>query len=86
MRYYKWGYSWNEIKGLYIAKEKDRAKRRQVDYEFLIELASAALGSGKKSDGSYDLDSGEGLENMTEEQEAELRLALGDDFDKIYGS
>lgn len=85
MRHYKWGYSWEEIKSLYIAKETDRAKKRQVDYEFLIDLASAALG-GKANTDSYDLDSGEGINDMTEDQEKALREALGEDFEKIYGN
>lgn len=56
-----------------------------MDYQFLTDLACAALG-GKKQEGVYELDSGDGLDTMTPEQEAELREALGEDFDKVYGN
>lgn len=86
MRYYKWGYSWPELKELFKAKNKEYAQKKEMDYKFLIELTTAALGGKGKKDGEIGKDTGEGLEEMTEEQEAALRLALGEDFDKIYGS
>jgi hypothetical protein len=82
--YYIWGYSWNEILSYYKQKNKEYVDKRKVDFDFMIQLAKAALGSGSGEDG-YTLDTGEGIEDMTDEQEAELRLALGDDFDKLYG-
>lgn len=83
VRYYKWSYSWDELKNLYIAKSKEYAQKRQQDYKFLLELTSAALGGGKK-DGEIGLDDGQGIEEMTEEQEANMRAMLGDDFDRVY--
>lgn len=83
--YYKWSYSWEEIKTLYVAKSKDYAKKKQIDYQFLIDLAQAALGGGKKQEGEYGMDTGEGIEEITPEQEAALREALGDeDFERMY--
>jgi hypothetical protein len=74
------------LEDLYLAKMKELVQLKSADYKFLIELASAALGGkSKKGDGQYELDDGEGLDEMTPEQEAELRQALGDDFDKLYG-
>jgi hypothetical protein len=84
VRYYKWGYSWLEIKDLYIAKNKDFVEKKQIDYQFLIDLAKAALGGGGK-DETFGLDTGEGIEEMTPEQEAAMREALGEDFSRIYG-
>ena len=83
--YYKWGYSWKELQDLYVAQCQEYAERRTIDYEFLVELASAALGGGKSDEHTVDLDGGEGLEDMTPEQEEALRAALGADFDKLYG-
>lgn len=49
-----------------------------------MELTSAALGGGKKED-EVGLDTGEGMDELTEEQIAEMKIMLGDDFDRIYG-
>jgi hypothetical protein len=87
VRFYKWGYSWLEMKELYVAKSKEYADKKQIDFQFLIDLAKAALGGGGGSDNdNYGLDTGDGLDDMTEEQETEMRLVLGDDFDTLYGN
>ena len=84
--YYKWNYSWDEIKRLYQVKTKDWASKRKLDYEFLIDLASAALGGKKKGEGEYGLDEGDGLDEMTPEQEQDWREILGDaEFERLYG-
>ena len=58
---------------------------RNIDYQFLVDLASAALGGKKNDDASFGMDTGEGADEMTDDQEAALRAALGEDFDGIYG-
>lgn len=84
VRYYKGSYCWDEMKELYIAKQKERAQSRNIDYQFLIDLASAALG-GKKSEEGIGLDTGEGAEDMTPEQEAMWREVLGDsEYERMY--
>ena len=84
MLFYKWGYSWDQIKLLYTARAKDWADKKQIDYQFLVDLAGAALGS-KKPSGAVGLDNGEGIDELTEEKEAELRMSLGDDdFERLY--
>lgn len=84
MLYYKWNYSWDQIKTLYTARAKDWANKKKIDYQFLVDLASAALGS-KKNDRAIGMDDGSVEEELTEEQEAELRMSLGDaDFERLY--
>lgn len=39
---------------------------------------------GSSEEGTYDIDDGEGIEEMTPEQEAEMREMLGEDYDRIY--
>jgi len=78
-------FSWKEILKFYTRKQKIYVERKKADFDFLVELATACLG-GKKSDGEISIDSGEGLDEMDEEQEEALRRALGDDFDKVMGN
>lgn len=80
---YRWSFSWTEILKFYQRKQKIYADRKQVDFDFLCKLAQAALG-GKSEEGTVELDSGDGLDEVSEDQEAALRAALGDDYDKIY--
>ena len=85
MKHYKWGYSWSEIKHYYIQKSKETAERTNAFCSFLVELTASALGSGKKDEEEVGLDTGEGMEQMTDEQLANLRAVLGDaDFVKMY--
>jgi len=42
------------------------------------------MGGGGSSE-SVEVDSGEGLDEITDDQEALLRAALGDDYDTMYG-
>lgn len=79
---YKWGYALSDILDLFKVKMTQYAELRRQDYEFLVELAKAALGGGTK-EGEYALDSGEGLEDLSDEQAALLREALGDDYDRV---
>jgi len=60
-------------------------EKRSVDYDFLVQLATAALG-GKSSEEQVGVDTGEGIEEMTAEQEANLRAMLGADFNTDYGN
>ena len=48
-----------------------------------MELTSAALGGGKKED-EVGLDTGEGMDELTEEQIAEMKIMLGEDFARLY--
>jgi hypothetical protein len=59
-------------------------ENKKLDFEFLRNLAQACMGGGGSSE-SVDVDSGEGLEEITDDQEALLRAALGDDYDTMYG-
>lgn len=81
--FYRWNYSWTELLKFINRKYKIYAERKRTDFDFLVKLAEWCFGGS--SDESYDVDTGEGIEDMTEEQEAALRLALGEDFDKLYG-
>lgn len=73
------------MKGLFEAKCKEYAEKKEIDYQFLVDLATAALGGGKKEDELL-LDDGEGLDEITPEQEEALRAALGSDYDKLYSN
>jgi len=84
--YYKWSYSYNEIIKFYQRKCKIYYDRFNLAVEIAVDIVSAALGGKKKkTEGEVGIDSGDGLEELTEDQEAALREALGEDFDKIYG-
>lgn len=84
--YYKWGYSWQELKQFYVNKQKDANERMSTFCEFLVELVSAALGGGKSSEDAVGLDAGEGLEEMTDEQLEMWRCVLGEkEFQQMYG-
>ena len=48
----------------------------------MVELASAALGGGRKK-GEVSLDTGEGLDERSDEDDAALREVLGDDYENI---
>jgi hypothetical protein len=82
---YRWNYAFDEIEILYTAKIEEFVERRSMDYEFLVNLAKAALGGDSKKEGEYGMDDGEGFEERTEEQDAELRAALGDDYYALFG-
>jgi len=44
------------------------------------------LGGKKKGEGEYGLDEGDGLDEMTPEQEQDWREILGDaEFERLYG-
>lgn len=81
--YYEWNYSWSEILKFYQRKQREWAERKEMDYEFLVQLAQAALG-GKKKEDEYTLDTGEGLDELDYDKIAGLKLALGSDFKAIY--
>lgn len=82
-RQFVWNYSWDDLKKFYIQKNKETSERIQAFCEFLVELTSAAFGGGKKED-EITLDTGEGLDDLTDEQIAEMKIMLGDDFAKVY--
>lgn len=65
-----------------MAKSKEYAEKKSYDYEFLTELATAAFGGGNSTEGAVGLDDGEGVDEMTDDQEAAMRLMLGDDYKK----
>jgi hypothetical protein len=83
---YKWRYSWPELKRLYIGKQQEYAELKQIDYQFLVELASAALGGGKK-EGDYGVLEDDAFDELTEEQEKQWREVLGDaEFERKFGA
>lgn len=82
---YKWGYSWSEIKKFYIRKQKVYFDRKKADYDFIVQVATACMGGGGNSEGTVSMDNGDGLDEMTPEQEQDLRDMLGTDYDLIYG-
>lgn len=69
-----------------MQKCKEDAQRTSQFCEFLVELTSAALGGGKKSaEGSVGMDTGEGMEELTEEQIAMWKDVLGEqEFARMY--
>jgi hypothetical protein len=81
---YRWNYSWKEIKKLYSRKQKIYLERREVDYEFIVKIAQACMGGGKSDDGAVGLDDGSMLEEMSDEQIADMKEMLGEDFAKLY--
>lgn len=84
MIYYRWGYSWGEILKLYKSKQSEWVQKRSADYDFLVSLAKAALGGKSSSGDEVGLDDGEGIDEMSEEDMAGLKLALGKDFHKQF--
>lgn len=60
------------------------AERTNTFCTFLVDLVSAIYG-GKKEDGEIGLDDGEGMDELTDEQIAEMKIMLGDDFERLYG-
>jgi hypothetical protein len=64
--------------------QKIYLERREVDYEFIVKIAQACMG-GKSEEGTVGLDDGSMIDEMSEEQIADMRDMLGDDFDRIYG-
>lgn len=84
VRYYRWNYAFEQIKELYIQKSKEEATKTNQFCEFLVSLASSCFGGGGDKEGVVGKDDGEGLEELTEEQYANLKAALGDDFSKQY--
>lgn len=67
VRYYRWNYSWLDIKAMFIQKQREVADHTNAFCEFLVELVSAAVGGGKDPE-VIGLDTGEGKEEMSEEQ------------------
>lgn len=79
-------YSWEQIKELYIQKQKEIADRTNTFCEFLVTLTTAALGGGSTNKDEVALDQGEGKEYMTDEQLEMWRGILGEaEFQKQYG-
>lgn len=73
------------MKELFILKQKEQNNRLQALCEFLVELTSAAFG-GKSSSEEIGMDTGEGIEDMTEEQLEMWRQVLGEEeFQRMYG-
>ena len=86
--YFGWGYSFKEILKFYKAKQKEYYDKRSADYEFLVSLASAALGgkSSEKSADSMGSDDGSGIESMELVDFNNLKKCLGADFEKQFGA
>lgn len=84
VKYYKWCYSLDELKELFKQKSADYVEKKKVDFDFLVQLATAALG-GKQKD-TFGEDTGEGVHERTEEQDAAMRAMLGEDYDRVVGS
>jgi len=85
VRFYRWNYAWQTIKGLYIQKQHEIADRTNAFCEFLVELVSAAVGGGKGSKEEVTLDTGEFMEELTDEQIAEWKNLMGEqEFARMY--
>jgi len=81
---YGWNYSWPQIKDLYIQKNKEVSERTSTFCTFLVDLVGAIYGS-KKEDGEIGQDTGDGLDDLTDEQIAEMKIMLGsEDFNRLY--
>lgn len=83
-RFYKWNFCWADIKQLYIQKQRELGDRTNAFCEFLVELVSSAIGAGKQSD-TVGLDTGEGMDELSDEQLVQIKEMLGDtDFYRQY--
>lgn len=86
VRFYKWNYGWQQIKALYIQKQKEESDKTNQFCEFLVELTSAAFGGGKSDNpDEVGLDTGEGSDEMSEEDQARMIATLGEkDFYNLF--
>ena len=82
-RQFIWGYSWEELKKFYIQKNKEDNQQLQSLCTFLVELVSAIYG-GKKSEDEIGLDTGEGMDELSDEQIESMKAMLGEDFTRMY--
>jgi len=84
---YKWGYSWPEIKNLYIARKKDEAERLNSLCTFLVDLTQAALGGGKSDNpDEIGLADDTGKDEMSDEQIEMWRgILTPEEFQAQYG-
>jgi hypothetical protein len=85
--HYKWLYSFSELIKFYQRKQKIYFDRTSANLEFLVSLTQAALGGKRQSaEGEIEasLDDGEGLDELTDEQIANLKQVLGKDFASLY--
>lgn len=86
VRHWKWGYVWPEIRKAYVQKSKEQMERTNAFCEFLMKLTQAAFGGGSKSEDEIGLDTGEGLDEISDEALENLKAVLGEsDFNKMYG-
>lgn len=72
------------MRELYIQKNKEVAQRTNAFCEFLVNLATAMAGGGGNSDNEVGLDTGDGMDEMTDDQIEMWKSILGDDFAKQY--
>lgn len=72
------------MKRLYVQKQKEQLERTSAFCEFLVELATACFGGSKKQD-EVNIDTGEGIDELTDEQLQQMKEMLGPDFEKMYG-
>lgn len=82
---FKCYYSWPELKQLYIQKNKEIADRTSNFAEFLVNLTTAALGGKSENKDQVSLDTGEGIDELTEDQIEMWKGILGEaEFYKTY--
>ena len=69
-----------------MQQNKERIERTNQFAEFLVQLVSSALGGGKSGDSEeIGLDTGEGMDELSDEQIQMWKNILGpDDFAKQY--
>jgi hypothetical protein len=84
---YRWSYSWEDLRKLYIQKQKEEMDKTNAFCTFLVELTSSALGGGKSDNpDEVGLDTGEGMDDITDEQLDMWRSILTPkEFDSLYG-
>jgi len=66
-----------------VQKSKEYSEKVGALCTFAVDLVSAIYG-GKKEEGEIGLDTGEGMDDLTDEQIAEMKIMLGPDFNRLY--
>lgn len=85
IRFYKWNYGWDQLKELYIQKNKERAERTNQFCEFIVSIVNNIYGDGSKTEGDVQVDTGEGMDELSDEEIQMWKETLGEkEFALMY--